>query len=239
MKSCLYSPAERKYNTVYMVHFRGSRRSYGAVSNQLLITIGLLVLVVGLAGLSAWLFAQYTAQKTDVDSKIAVAAAAAKKQQAEEDAIKTEELLKLPSRDFAGPEDFGLLTFKYPNTWSVYIAEDPSVSGNSFMAYLHPMTVPTISSRSARFALIVTIENAAYDKVLDSYRNSIEKGDLKSSPIKVNEHEGTRLDGTLAKDIRGSAVIFRVRDKTITVSSQAETFRADFDALIQTIDFNN
>ena len=221
-----------------MVMQRNSR-ALGAVNGQLLLTIGLLVLIVGLTGLSGWLFMQYTDQKTNVDSKIAVAEAAAKKQQAEEDDLKIKAIEEEPNREFAGPEDYGRLSFSYPKNWSVYIADDPTVSGNKFTAYLHPITVPSVNSKSARFALKATIENVAYDKVLDSYKSAIEKGELKSSTVKVNEHEGTRLDGSLTKDIRGSAVVFRVRDKTITVSSEADTFKDYFDAITQTIDFNN
>jgi len=209
----------------------------GAISTQLLVIAGLLVLIVALSGLSAWLFVQYRDQKTNVDSKIAVAEAAAKKQQAEEDEIKIKAIEEEPNREFAGPEDYGRLSFKYPKNWSVYVAESPETSKNRFSAFLNPVVVPPTNSASARFALRVVIENVAYDKALDTYRRGIEKGDIKSSPITVNDHEGTRLEGLLDKDIRGYAVLFRVRDKTITVSTEAETLKEYFDKVVPTIDF--
>lgn len=222
-----------------MIFSRLNRQS-GAINNQLLVIIGLLVLIVGLSGLSAWLYTEYDEQKTEVNSKIAVAEAAARKKQAEEDDVKIKAIEEEPNREFAGPEDFGRLSFKYPKNWSVYVEDDASAVGASkYSAYLHPVVVPPINSRSARFALTVNIDNIAYDRVLDKYKPAIQKGDLKSSPITVNEHEGTRLDGTIGPDIRGSVVLFRVRDKTITISSEAETFRESFDTIIQTIDFNN
>ncbi len=214
-------------------------RQLGAVNTQLIVIIGLLVFVVGLGGLSAWLFMQYSDQKNNVDSKIAVAEAAARKVQAEEDDLKIKAIEEEPSREFAGPEDYGRLSFKYPKNWSVYVADDGTASNGKYNAYLHPVTVPPVASKTARFALKVTIENVAYDKALATYTSSIEKGDARSSTVSVNGHEGTRLDGLIEKDIRGSAVLFRVRDKTITVSSQAETFKEYFDAIIQTIDFND
>jgi len=214
-------------------------RQYGAINTQLIVIIGLLVLIVGLSGLSVWLFTQYSDQKNNVDSKIAVAEAAARKAQAEEDDLKIKAIEEEPNREFAGPEDYGRLAFEYPKNWSVYIADEGDTTNGKFNAYLHPVTVPSITSKSARFALKVTIENTAYDKALSAFTKDIEKGDLKSSPISVNGHEGTRLDGLIAKDIRGSAVLFRVRDKTITVSSQAETFKEYFDAIVATIDFND
>ena len=179
----------------------------GSVNPQLLVIIGLLVLTVALVGLSGWLYLQYDDQKTNVDSKIAVAEAAARKQQSEEDDIKIKAIEEEPNREFAGPEDYGRVSFEYPKNWSVYIDEDPTVSGNSFNAYLNPIVVPPVNDKSARFALRVEIENVAYDEALEDYRRAIEDGELKSSPIKVNDHEGTRLDGILAKDIRGSAVL--------------------------------
>ncbi len=213
----------------------------GAVNTQLLVIIGLLVLTVGLSGLSAWLFIQYTDQKTNVDSKIAVAEAEARKQQAEEDDIKIKAIEEEPNREFAGPEDYGRLSFKYPKNWSVYVATDPTITrrGNEYRAYLSPVVVPPIEAENSRYALSVLIENEAYDEVLDDYRKAIEEGEVKSSPYSVNDHEGTRLDGLIDKDIRGSAVLFRVRDKTITVSTEAETFSDYFNDIIATIDFND
>ena len=211
----------------------------GGVNAQLIAIIGLLVVAVGLSGLSAWLYVQYSDQKTNVDSKIAVAEAAARKLQAEEDDIKIKAIEEEPNREFAGPEDYGLLSFKYPKNWSVYVAEDPSTGGKSFEAFLSPVVVPPITSKTARFALTVVIENKAYDETLEKYRKSIEKGELTSAPITANGHDGTRLDGIIAKDIRGSAALFRVRDKTITITTQAETFREYFDAIIATVDFND
>lgn len=218
--------------------YRNSSQS-GSVNPQLLVIIGLLVLVVALVGLSGWLYLQYDDQKTNVDSKIAVAEAAARKQQSEEDEVKIKAIEEEPNREFAGPEDYGRVSFEYPKNWSVYIEKDPTVNGNAYYAYLNPIIIPPTNDKSARFALKVEIENVAYDKVLEDYRKAIEKGELKSSPIKINDHEGTRLDGILAKDIRGSAVIFRVRDKTIMISTQAETFKQYFEEIIKTIDFND
>lgn len=216
-----------------------SHQQSGAVNAQLLTIIGLLVLIVGLSGLSAWLFMQYTDQRDNVASKVAVAEAAARKKQAEDDEIKIKAIEEEPNREFAGPEDYGRLSFKYPKNWSVYIADDAAVNASRYSAYLHPVTVPPIDSKTARYALKVKVETVAYDKALSSFKSAVEKGELKSSPITVNNHEGTRLDGNLSKDIRGAAVLFRVRDKTITISTEAETFSEYFDSIIKTIDFND
>lgn len=212
----------------------------GAINGQLVVIILLLLVVVGLSGLSAWLYVQYDEQKNNVDGKIAVAVADARKDQSEVEEEKYAEREKEPNREFAGPEDYGRLSFAYPKTWSVYVGADGSArNASGYAAYLNPMVVPPVNSATARFALRVSIENKAYDQVLETYRRAIEGGELRSRPISVNGHDGTRLDGNLTRDVRGSAVLFRVRDKTITVFNEADTFKADFEKIIKTIDFNN
>jgi hypothetical protein len=210
----------------------------GAINGQLIVIICLLVIVVGLTGLSAWLFTQYNEKKTDVDGQINAAVTEAKKEQAELEEKKFAEREKEPNREFAAPEDFGGLTFMYPKTWSVYVDQDTTTNGNRYSAYLNPITVPPISSKSSRYALRITIETIDYGKRLDSYKSAITKGELRSSPFSVNGHDGTRLDGNISKDVRGSAVLFKIRDKTMTIFTEAETFKEDFDNILKTVDFN-
>jgi len=211
----------------------------GAINGQLMAIIGLLVLVVGLSGLTAWLYVQYSEQKTNVDGKITLAEAAAQKKQADADEEKFNQREKEPNREFAGPDDYGRVSFKYPKTWSVYVANDATTSSSQYTAYLNPIIVPPINSNTARFALTVTIDNVAYDKALESYAASVKKGDLKSTPITVNNHDGTRFDGSFSKDVRGAAVLFKVRDKTVTIQTDADAFKPDFENIIKTIDFNS
>ena len=110
-------------------------------------------------------------------------------------------------------------------------------AGGTYEAYFNPGVVPMIDNKQ-QDALHVTIEEKDYDKVVDSYKQPVSKGELKSSSVKFAEQNGTRLDGSFTKDIRGQAVIFKIRDKTVTVRSDAETFKEDFEALIKTIEFN-
>jgi hypothetical protein len=213
----------------------------GAVDGQLVALIGLVLLVVAMSGTAAWAFMNYQQQKTNVDSKIALAVAAAKKTQADSDEVKFAQREKEPNREFAGPNDYGHLTFKYPKTWSVYVASDMTTGGGKYTAYLNPIVVPPItgSSSQQQYALRVTIEQTAYDVVLDSYKALIKKGDLSSQPITTNGHDGTRLDGKFTKDLRGAAVLFKIRDKTATIQTDADTFKPDFENIIKTIDFNS
>lgn len=214
-------------------------KASGAINSQLVAIIGLLVLIVVLSGVSAWLYVQYDEQKTKVDNKIDLAVATAKKEQADKDAAEFEKREKEPNREFGGPDDYGHVTFKYPKTWSVYVDSDTSTGASKFEAYLHPIVVPPIDAQLTQFALRVTIESVAYDKALEKYKSLIKKGDLTSSPVTTNGHDGTRLDGNFTKNIRGSAVLFKIRDKTLTVRTDADTFKTDFENIVKTIDFND
>lgn len=209
----------------------------GGISGALLSIILLSVAVVGLGALSVWAYVNYNEQKTNVDGKIALAVANAKKEQADIDEAKFIERDKQPNRQFAGPDDYGRLTFDYPKTWSVYVARDVN-SGGSYLAYLNPITVPAVSERQ-QYAIRVMIDEKDYDTVLKSYQSRVNSGKLKTSAVSSNGHDGTRLEGAFTDDIRGSAVLYKVRDKTITVRTDADTFKGDFEKLITTINFNN
>lgn len=208
----------------------------GAANVWLIMTIVLSITTIIAAGFLVWALINYFDQKDNVDSKVATAVATAKKEQADEDEAKFLERDKQPNRQFVGPDDYGRLTFDYPKTWSVFVEKD-TTSGNVFTAYLNPVSVPPISS-STQVALRVTIETKDYEDAVSSYQTAVKRGDLKSSTVSADGQSGTRLDGQFSKDIRGSAVIFKIRDKTVTLRSDADTFKGDFDALIATITFN-
>lgn len=208
----------------------------GVVSGSLITIIGLVVLVLALGGLAIWSYLAYSEQKTNVDNKISLAVAEAKNQQATADEEKFAQREREPNRQFVGPDDYGRLVFDYPKTWSVYVAKDVSRGGN-YEAYLNPITVPPVS-QTQQVALRVTIEERDYDQVVSSYEALVKKGDLRSSAVSANGNNGTRLDGSFSKDIRGAAVIFKVRDKTVTLRTDADTFKPDFENIIKTINFN-
>jgi len=219
-----------------MIQIRKTREN-GSEKSMLIIVICLIVCLVGISVLSVWLYMGYTDQKNNTNEKIAAAVAVAKNEQATIDDEKFAKREKEPLREFVGPDDYGRLAFNYPKTWSVYINKDVS-KGGTYEAYLNPITVPPISA-TQQFALRVTIQETDYDKVLATYDSLVKKGDLKSTSVSVEGNSGTRLDGAFTKDIRGSAVIYKIRDKTVTIRTDATTFKADFDALITTLKWNN
>lgn len=208
----------------------------GNISGSLVAIIGLSVLVLGAGSFGIWSFVSYNEQKTNVDGKIELAVAEAKKEQSEVEEEKYAQREKEPLRQFVGPDDYGRLTFDYPKTWSVYVARDTS-RGGIYEAYLNPITVPPVSA-TQQYALRVIIEEKDYDQVVKTYEGLVKKGDLRTSAVSANGNNGTRLDGNFTKDIRGSAVIYKIRDKALTLRTDADTFKPDFENLIKTINFN-
>ncbi|MFZ2836133.1 hypothetical protein D3C85_191620 [compost metagenome] len=208
----------------------------GAVSGLLIATISLTLLAIAAGAVAIWAYMNYIEQKTNVDTKIEAAVVTAKKEQADIEEEKFAERDKLPNRQFTGPDDYGRLTFDYSKQWSVFVAKD-ATSGGIYEAYLNPGVVPPVSA-TTQYALRVTIEDKEYDSALATYAPLVKKGDLKSSAVSANGVDGTRFDGSFTKDIRGAAVVYKIRDKTVTVRTDADTFKPDFDTLVQTIKFN-
>ena len=213
------------------------KKEVGAANGWLIVGIVLIATTVALGGALTWALMNYFDQKNNVDTKVSTAVTTAIKKQADMDAATFEVKDKKPNRQFAGPEDFGAVRFDYPKTWSTYVSNDAS-SGGTFQAYLNPVSVPPITA-TAQYALRVSIETKDYDSALSIYTSLVKKGDVKSSTIKINGVDSTRLDGNFSTNLRGSAVIFKIRDKTVTIRTDADTFKADFDALVGSIKFNS
>lgn len=208
----------------------------GAAQTWTIVGIVFIFTTVVAVGVMIWALINYFDQKTDVDGRVSAAVTEAEKKQADELEAQFLERDKEPNRTFAGPEDYGSLAFNYPKTWSVYVESDAS-KGGSYEAYLNPVTVPPVDS-SQQFALRVLIETKEYDRVLSTFSRAVEQGELTSSSIKVNGETATRLEGNFSDDIRGAAVVFRIRDKTVTIRTDANTFKNDFNKLVATITFN-
>lgn len=209
----------------------------GAGNIWLITTIVLSVTTIIASGFLVWALLNYFDQKNNVDSKIDTAVAEARKIQAEADAADFQEKEKQPSRQFVGPDDYGRLTFDYPKTWSVYVEND-ATDGDAFVAYLNPVFVPPLDNDTTQVALRVTIETRDYDEAIDDYQSMVEDGSLKSRTINADGQGGTRFDGALDDDIRGSVVLFKIRDKTVKLQTDAPVFDKDFTQIISTITFN-
>ena len=215
----------------------GRKKESGLANGWMVTAICLIVWLVVMIGICIWLFITYSDLKNNYDSNKDTAVAKAKNEQAAEDDKKFVAYENALTQTFDGPDDYGDLKFLYPRIWSAYFNNDAS-DGGDYEAYLNPSVVPPVGSDQQQFALRVLIESKSYDEVVSEYNKAVEKKELKYSGIEVNGVSGSRFDGMITKNIRGSVVIFKIRDKTLTVRTDADNFKDQFDAIIKTIEFD-
>ena len=210
------------------------KKERGSVNGWMVGTIGCLILFLIAGSLAIWAYMQYSREKSDVNSKVAIKVAEGKREQAEFDWRKYSDEAKNLRVEFVGPTEYGRVSFMYTKTWSVYIANDGSDRGD-YKAYFHPVSVPSITNKNSRFALRLEIINKNLDTVLNDYQSRLKKGELTSSSTEFNGISATRIDGTFEKELRGSVVLMKVRDKTIRFSTDADTFKPDFQTILGTV----
>ncbi len=141
---------------------------------------------------------------------------------------------KQPFTQFVAPEDLGRLAFSYPKTWSVYIAQN---SASSYKAYLNPKKIRPINS-SSRYALRLEIKNRSYEVVKHQFDSLVKSGKLKLEVVKINGQNSILLRGKFNQYIEGSAVVFKLRDKTVILSTDAKQFETDFAKIVDSISYN-
>lgn len=214
------------------------RMEVGAINGSIFAIIALVILVLVFGSFSIWAYINYLDQKQDVDSKIdeAVASAVLKENKKSEEAI--EKYKNETTTLFVGPSDYGRLTFEYPKFWSAYQATDVSGGGGvTYQAYLNPVLVPPVSD-TTKVALRITIEQKTFDQSVADYQKQIEKGELKSSAYSDGSHTGTKLVGNFNEDIYGTAVLIKMRDRTLTIRTDGEVFNDNFESILKTVKFN-
>ena len=195
---------------------------------------------VTFVGLFAWALVKYNTVSEDVEGQKATAVAEAKEAQAMELEAEFAEREKDPYRDFAGPVDYGQLSFKYPKTWSVYIASDAS-NGGDFSAYMNPIQVDPVSSKASINALRVTIRDKDFESVAAEYQKAMDKKDanLSMETTTVGGVTANRYTGKIPNtELNGIIVIFKIRDKTAILQTDSVLFKDDFDRLLGTVEFN-
>lgn len=206
----------------------------GGADGWLIAAIGFFVLSLIAGALGVWVYVLYSNEKSDVDTKIQLAVTEAKREQSEADYIKFQEDNKNPRLEFVGPSEYGRVSFMYPRTWSVYVDKDGS-DRRDYKAYFHPTQVPPVDRDTSNFTFRLEILNQDYDKVVQGYADRLKKGELTSSSPEYNGNASIRFDGAFTKDLRGAVVLMRNRDKTVRFSTDADIFKPDFAAVLETV----
>lgn len=212
----------------------------GLVKTIVIIVVSLIA--VTFIGLFIWMTVQYNEANDDVQGKIDEAVIIAKDEEATKQQAKFLEEEKYPYKTFAGPIDYGQLTFEYPKTWSVYVAAAATEGGN-FNAYLNPIQVDAVGKDTIN-ALRVTILNESFDKVTEDYQKEMEKKktNLTVESVTIGAKENitaNRYTGTIPDtDLSGFIVTFKIRDKTAIMQTDSVLFQGEFDKLLGTVTFN-
>lgn len=210
-------------------------REAGSINPLLIASILLGLIAAGFAGGFIWAYSSYVDQRDNTTAKIDTAVTEAKKVQIAEDEKTYLEKEKQPYEQLVSPDDLGRVTISYPKTWSVYIAKS---SSSEYEAYLNPVSVPAVSTTQP-FATRMVISSQKYEDVVNGYAGLVKKGDLVSTPVTVNNFNGIKLEGKFSTTRSGSTVIFKVRDKTLTLATDVDALKNDFNnVVVKSLDFN-
>lgn len=206
----------------------------GLIKTICLIFVSLIA--VTFIGLFVFMYINWNNASTDVQGQIDEAVATAEYNLTAKLEAEFEEKEKYPFKTFTGPSDFGSLTFEYPKTWSLYVPDDAS-RAQDYHAYFNPIQVNVVSDQTV-MALRVSIVNTLTDGVKKEYAGKIEDGKMKVSQKVVNNANVDIYTGELDSQLMGIVCIFKIRDKTAILQTDAMIFEKDFYTLLETVKFN-
>lgn len=201
-------------------------------------TIALVIvslIAITFIGLFIWKYLEWDSAKTDIDGQIDAAVAMAVSENTTKLENEFVEREKYPYKTFSGPADYGSLSFEYPKTWNLYIAKDATNGGN-FEAYLNPGEVQPVSTTTIN-ALRVTIRDAAFDTVARQYEGYVRNGRLTVVSREVGGTVANVYTGEVANNIQGILTIFKLRDKTVMLQTDAMLFADEYYKLLDTVTF--
>ena len=210
------------------------KKSYSALIELIVLTLVSITAVVFI-GLFIWKYLEWDAVKTDVDGQIDEAVARAVADNTTKLEAEFVEREKYPYKTFAGPTDYGSLSFEYPKTWNLYIDRDAS-NGGDYEAYLNPGEVLPVGSNTIN-ALRVTILNQQYDTIVRNYDGSVQSGQLKVESREIGSTVGNVYTGEFSGEIHGIAALFKLRDKTVVLRTDAMLFADEFYKILDTVNF--
>lgn len=206
-------------------------------SHGTLIETILLVLMTIIAIIFIWLYVQkyiqWKAASENLDAQVNSAVAVAVADNTTKMEAEFAEREKYPYKTFTGPADYGSFSFEYPQTWSVYIAKDAS-NGGDFEAYLNPSEVNPIGNTTIN-ALRVRIRDTSYDSVVKGYESSIKNGKLTLKTDTVGGVLANIYTGEISSNMRGAIMVLKLRDKTVVLQTDAETFLDEFYRILSSV----
>lgn len=204
----------------------------GATSVLIAAVLGvLLVLALGFGG---WAFVNMQDYKNNSDEKSAAAVKVAKQEESTAKDAQFAEERKNPLRTYNGPQAYGSMVVKYPNTWSGYVDVSQG-DGQPVDGYWYPGIVPSINAESSVFALRVQVLGQSYSSILQEISG---QGDGQAQTIsayalpKVPKAVGVKVTGALRDGKNGTMVLLPLRDQTLQIWTEGTQFTKDFNNII-------
>jgi hypothetical protein len=203
----------------------------GSINVLLLPLILASVGLIGMLAFGAWAFSSRQDYKTNVDAKIAEAVTIAKQQESAEKDRQFAEAAKQPLKTYSGPDQYGSIALQYPKTWSGYVAVADG-GGVALDGFFSPDVVPSVQDQNNSFALRVKVVDQSYSEVVSEFTDNEAVTATPYALPKLPKIVGIRVEGQIENQKQGSMVILPVRDKTLQVYTQSETFLNDFNTII-------
>ncbi|MGB4759212.1 MAG: hypothetical protein WBP26_04075 [Candidatus Saccharimonadales bacterium] len=190
------------------------------------------IFFVGAASFAVWAFMGRQDYKNNVDQKISEASAVVKKQTQIEDQKLFAEEAKNPFKTYTGPDQYGTLTVEYPKTWSQYVATTGTATNSGLDMYFSPDYVPGTTDQNAVFSLRIKVLNQQYATVTRQFTNNKNVTITPYELPKVKGEIGMRVQGQITPKKQGVMILLPVRDKTIQIWTESESFQKDLESII-------
>ena len=189
--------------------------------------------LITLAVVTLQVFGQKEDYKNNSDQKVSAAVEAAKQETEKTKEAEFLEREKSPNKVYKGPAALGSLSITYPKSWAAAV-DETGAGGTPLNGYFHPSFVPGTTSGTA-FALRIQVVEQAYDQLLRQYDSKAKQGKVRVSAYKAPKVPailGSRIDGEIDRGIDGSMILLPLRDKTIKLSTESQSFMKDFNNII-------
>lgn len=212
-------------------------RNESGLSALLIPFILTILLLIGAGAFGFWAFTERQDYKNNSDQKSAKAVTAAEEVLTKKLQAEFAEAEKSPLKEYTSPAAYGSVRFKFPKTWSGYVIEATQVGTSvGVNAYFHPQFVPNVQTDTATaYGARLRIEQRSYLTVLKSYDGDVKSGKVRVTPYRpplMPDILGSRVDGFIQDKKNGSLVMLPLRDKTIIIWTEAQTFMNDFNNFI-------
>lgn len=205
----------------------------------LIISLVIFVLLFLIAvGFGFWAFTERNTYKNDTDTIVAKEVALTEQRVSTAKDAEFVESEKRPTKSYKGPSTFGSVELEYPKTWSAFITEGQGSS--PIDGYMHPNFVPGLQS-GTQFALRVEVIAKSYDSEMKQLDGKVRSGKVSVTPYRADQVPdvlGARVEGEINTGQKNIMVLFPIRDKTLKISTESETFYKDFnDIILKTLKF--